>query len=281
MPIVLEPGVSVGGGVKISGAPTPALYTQLDTIASYLRNYMSSYWNNDYYEYSLDGDQYYIQDGGFDIFDGGNYTAPYLISGTTYLNDNSMPTPPTLGYSTTTATVTDTDFYYVSLGYGTSPDRRPLTMIGTRSGVGNPIGFQRAGLLGIDDPTGSISNGTVTSAFGNTLFGLTTYAFFSQTYNGRNAGSFIPAQSALYMLFGYPDWDSSFGDIGYSTTTNYKVNQGSLMYTYGANVKNILAVTVLLAKQRLEGAISNFDHYNVVAAYAQRIAQSMGIYNTL
>ena len=70
------------------------------------------------------------------MFDGGNYTMPALLDNTTYLNDSKISVPPALSYNTTTMSLTDTDFYYVSLGYEESPDKRPLTLLGTRSGVG-------------------------------------------------------------------------------------------------------------------------------------------------
>jgi hypothetical protein len=49
-------------------------YLQLNTIATYLRNYMSDFRNPSFYTYRLDGTGFYILDGGGDMFDQGNIT---------------------------------------------------------------------------------------------------------------------------------------------------------------------------------------------------------------
>ncbi len=59
-------------------APTASgvVYQQLDTIANYLRGYMSDFRNPSFYAYRLDGNGFNITDGGFDMYDSGNVTSP-------------------------------------------------------------------------------------------------------------------------------------------------------------------------------------------------------------
>lgn len=216
-------------------------YLLLDTIATYLMGYITTDLRNpNFFQYNLDGNQYQISDGGNDMFDSGNYTAPWLISNTNYTNLTTIPIPPSLGYSTTASTITDTDFYYVSLGYSTTPDRRPLTIIGTRSGVGKPIGFQKAGNIGADGG-GFLDGGIIYS--GSVINGFTTHAFYRQTYGQASD----PAICDLYILLGHNNWDSVFGTINSFASTNKGI-QGGYFYTSGATTKNILAITTLLSR---------------------------------
>ena len=120
-------------------------YDQLDTITSYLRSYITEFRNPQFFLYRLDGNQYQIVDGGNDMFDQGNYTAPWLRTGVNYVNPGSalMPIPPAITYASQSRTLTDTNFGYTSFGYtqsaGTFPAAQsliyhPLTVFGARSG---------------------------------------------------------------------------------------------------------------------------------------------------
>ena len=133
-------------------ASTVDLYNSIGALASYMSGYMSEYRNSSFYSYTLDGDATYISDGGSDMYDGGNFTTPWLISGTNYTSSASGTGsyPSRISYANTTQTLVDTSFRYASLGYGTSPDYRPLTVIGTRNTTGNPIGWQKGGNSGAD-----------------------------------------------------------------------------------------------------------------------------------
>ena len=219
------------------------LYENIGGLAAYMTGFMSEYRNPSFYSYNLDGDATYIIDGGLDMYDGGNFTTPWLISGTTYISSAGAPVtnyPSRISYSNTTATLVDTSFRYASLGYGTSPDKRPLTVIGTRSGVGNPIGWQKGGNSGADGG-GILASGFVYN--GTTVNGFTVYSYIRQTYSAGD-----PSHCDLYILLGHPSWDSTFGTINnFAAATNLGSN-GGYLYTSGAGVKNILAIATLLSK---------------------------------
>ena len=58
-------------GVPTVIAQTGDPYTQINTIATYLRNYMADFRNPSFYVYNLDGSGFYINDGGGDMYNGG------------------------------------------------------------------------------------------------------------------------------------------------------------------------------------------------------------------
>lgn len=244
-------------------------YQDLDKIATYLINYITtSLRNPNFYSYALDGNQYQISDGGNDMYDGGNYTTLWLNAGTNYTSSTTIPIPPCIGYSQTTSTVTDTDFYYVSLGYGTSPDRRPLTLLGSRSGTGGPVGFQKAGNNGADGG-GFI---TISDVYTGTIVnGFTVHAYYRQTYGQASD----PAVCDVYILLGHPAWNSTFGVINKFSNNNTGFN-GAYFYTSGAGVKNILAITTLLSRAS-PTQIPLIDVQTVVDNYTLLIKQAIGL----
>ena len=244
-------------------------YQDLDKIATYLRNYITtSLRNPSFFSYSLDGTSYYITDGGNDMFDNGNYTTLWLNAGTNYTGGSTMTIPPALSYSQTTRASTDTDFYYVSLGYSTSPDRRPLTFLGSRSGTGGPIGFQKAGNIGAD----GLGNITIADVYtGSVINGFTTHAYYRQTFGE----STDPAICDLYILLGHPAWNSTFGTINKFASTNKQI-QGAYFYTSGAGTKNILAIVTLLSRAS-PTEIPLTDIQTVVQNYTSLIGQSIGV----
>lgn len=152
--------------VSATGSP----WQQINTIILYLRNYVTDFRNPQFFTYRLDGNQYQILDGGQDMFDQGNFTAPWLRAGTNYITNQSITIPPALPYGNQTASLTDTNYYFASFGYtqsaGSFPAAQssiyhPLTMIGARSGSG-PIGWQKAGNIGADGQAGSqIQTGSI------------------------------------------------------------------------------------------------------------------------
>jgi len=232
-------------------------YNQLNTIATYLRNYVSDFRNPQFFVYRLDGTAFQITDGGNDMFDGGNSTVPYLRSNVTYWNPGSsaLATAPAVSYAVTSSTLTDTNFGYVSLGYtqsaGTFPASQssiyhPLTMLGARSGSG-PIGWQKTGNIGADG-RGSILTGSL--------------------YNGD-----------VYMLLGHPNWNSNYGSIIWSASMS-TAGQGGILYATGS-ASNLLAVTALLSRTGSTPAgaslpISASDLQTVVTNYTLRIKEAIG-----
>ena len=242
------------GRFTMSVGSTPPLptsgsvFTQINTIIPYLRTNKDSLRNPNFFTYFLDGNAYFINDAGNDMFDAGNYTAPWLRNNTNYTSGNTIPTPtPSLNYSSQSSTLTDTNFYYASIGYiqatgsypvGTQSGLyHPLTIIGARSGSG-PIGFQKAGNIGADGGgfliTGSIYSGSVVNGF-------TAHAFYRQSYGQASD----PSICDVYVLLGHPNWGSSF-DIVISSSISGTNNQGAALYATGSSTE-ILAMTTLLS----------------------------------
>ena len=156
MPLTGSIAATVGYGRIPGRSGIP--YTQIDRIAAYLRNYMSDFRNPSFYNYWLDGNGFFINDGGSDMYDNGNVTSPVVRSGTTYVSNAGYSAgayPFAVNYTNTASTVLDTDFYYASLGYiqytGTQNGAlHPLTVIGSRLAVDQPVGFQVGGNSGAD-----------------------------------------------------------------------------------------------------------------------------------
>jgi hypothetical protein len=243
--------------------------TILNTIATYLRSYMSEFRNPSFYGYNLDGTSYYIGDGGGDMYDGGNWTYPWLISGTQYTTNSETQQTFSINYSSTSATTVDTDFIYASLGYqqGTGLSAiHPLTVLGFRSTVGRSVGIQVGGNSGADGG-GARASGILYS--GTVLSGFTVHAFYRETY-----GAGDPSHCNLFILLGHPNWGSVFGTINSYANPDNDTN-GAFFYTSGAGVTNILAVQTLLSKSG--GAlVSDAECQTVVQAFANRIKLSLG-----
>jgi len=270
---------NVATAVTTSATGSP--WQQINTIISYLRGYVTDFRNPLFFIYRLDGNAYQISDGGNDMYDGGNYTAPWLRAGTNYTNPGTgtIPTTIAINYASQSATLTDTNYYYASFGYtqsaGTFPAAQsaiyhPLTVIGARSGSG-PIGWQKSGNLGADSG-GSIQTGSIYT--GSILNGFTTYAYYRQTF-GQGAD---PTVCDVYMLFGHSNWNSTFGTIAWSASLNTDSNGGALYAT--GSTSNILAVTTLLSRtgSTPSGAglpISASDIATVVNNFALRIRQAL------
>ena len=219
------------------------LYFEIEGLAAYMNGFLSEYRNPSFYNYNLDGDATYINDGGLDMYDVGNFTTPWLISGTNYTSSagSSAFFPSRISYSNTTATLVDTSFRYASVsGYAQLGTTRPLMVVGTRTGTGNPIGWQKGGNSGAD------GGGLLLSGFaynGTVINGFTTYAYIRETYNATD-----PSHCDLYILLGHPSWDSTFGTINSFADPVSNGGNGGYLYTSGVGVKNILAITLLLSK---------------------------------
>lgn len=264
---------------SVSGAIAGAPWQLLNTIMTYIRPFSASWQNPNFFRYDFDGptfaasrnqSPYFILDGGLDMFDGGNYTAPWLLAGTNYTAQNTIPIPtPALNYASGSSTLTDTSFYYTSLGY-TSSGSYPLTLIGARSGSG-PIGFQKAGNIGADG-LGSIVTGSIYT--GSTVNGFTTYAYFRQTF-GQGLD---PNICDVYILLGHPNWGSAFGSVVWTANMSTQI-QGAALYATGSSV-NLLAATFLLSRTGSTPSlpslqISSSDIQTSVNNFISRIQQSL------
>lgn len=268
---------AAGPVTSTSGSP----WQQINTIISYLRNYVTDFRNPQFFLYRLDGNSFQIVDGGQDMFDQGNYTAPWLRSGTNYIAQNSITIPPALSYASQSTTITDTNYYFAAFGYtqsaGTFPASQsaiyhPLTMIGARSGSG-PIGWQKAGNIGADGLAGTqIQTGSIYT--GSTVNGFTTYAYYRQTWGQSND----PNICDVYMLFGHPNWNSTFGTVAWSASLSTQI-QGATLYATGS-ASNLLAVTTLLSRTGSTSAgaslpISASDIATVVNNFTLRIKEAL------
>jgi hypothetical protein len=258
----------------VGGLPlAPLTSTQLNTIATYLRGFMSEFRNPSFYGYNLDGDQFFIGDGGSDMYDTGNFTYPWLIAGNDYSKSNSgnQNTAVVIGYANTTATTVDTNFVYASLGYAQTStgitNNHPLTVLGFRNTVGAPVGFQGSGNSGAD------GGGTLATAIiyaGTLIQGFTVHAFYRQT---RGAGD--PSHCNLVILLGHPRWGSVFGTISSYADPVSNGGNGYFFYTSGAGVTGILAIQTLLSKSG--GAeVTAAECQTVTQAFVNRVKIATG-----
>ena len=253
---------------------------ELVTIAQYLRNYMSDFRNPSFYAYQLDGNGFNISDGGFDMYDSGNITSPWLTSNVSYTGSSQYSLamyPSAINYQNSETTTTlDTSFNYISLGYqqftGTqSLTYLPLTVLGTRNnsiyGDGLPIGFQSGGNSGADGGGTLAANNIYT---GNTVSGFTVHSYYRQTYAAGD-----PSHCDLFILLGHSNWNSVFGTVIYNGAPVNQGSNGSALYTTGAGTKNILAIKTLLSKS--SGAQVTFNECKtVVDNFIIRIKESQG-----
>lgn len=247
MAIIFSNGFGIGASNN-GGGGSLSFFTNLNTIVTTLRNNMSDFRNPDYYFYDLDGDGYYINDGGGDMMDSANATTPWLRSNQTFTGSTSY-TPERYPYAinyvdSSSYGVRDTSFGYQSLGYasGTTTTYQPLTVIGTRATnatPGDPIGFQSGGNIGADN-SGIHVDGNIYT--GNTVSGFTVHAFYSETYDASD-----PSVCDVFILLGHPSWNSVFGNVYYGAETDNNGN-GSFLYTSGNGATNILAIKTLLSK---------------------------------
>ena len=249
-----------GFSVGTSNGGSLNFFTNLVTMSTYLRNYMSDFRNPDFYEYSLDGDTgFYIHDGGGDMYDDANATSPWLISNATYTGSTDYSTidyPYAVNYETTETTGTiDTSFGYISLGYN-YPNSLPLTVIGTRATIasaGTPIGFQCGGNIGADG-NGTFVEGNIYT--GDTVSGFTVHSYYKQTYDAGD-----PSVCDVFILLGHPDWNSVFGDVFYGGDSSNQ-GSGSYLYTTGGGAQNVLAIKTLLSKENSDEV--TFSEVNTV-----------------
>ncbi len=254
-----SPFIATGGTIITD------LSAQLNTIATYLRNYMAEFRNPNFYFYNLDGTGQQINDGGGDMYDGGNVTNPWIRAGTQYTGSSPTIVAATADYqAAVTTTIVDTDWNYISLGYA-NPSRLPLTVLGTRSTTGGPVGWQVSGNSGADGG-GTLASGMIYN--GETINGYTVYALYRCQYNAGD-----PSHCDLYILLGSPNWGSVFGTVSNFVDTNRDGN-GAYLYTSGAGVRNILAIKTLLSKN--SGVlVTSAECQTVVQAFITRINEAL------
>lgn len=227
-------------------------------LCSYLSNYMTEYKNTSFFEYSLDGTSIYINDGGNDMYDGGNFTYPVYIGLSPNYSTSSSGSNLgglALAYNTVTPTTVDGSFVYRALGY-----TRPLTILGYRSVSNTVVGFQKSGNSGAD------GGGTLSSGFiynGALVNGFTVWAFHRETYNASD-----PSHCDVYILLGHSAWGSVYGTV--TTYADPVSNGGNGGLCHMQNCTNVLSIVTLLSKS--SGVlVTTTDIQAVVDAYINRI----------
>jgi hypothetical protein len=279
MPAIASTGGAFGYGRAAAAAPASGQpFTQINAIATYLRGFMADFRNPSFYNYWCDGNAFYINDGGSDMYDNGNITTPWLRSGTTYVTNAQYSAgvyPFAVPYTNITSTLMDTDFYYASLGYtqynvstGQDATFLPLTVIGSRSSTGQPVGWQIGGNSGADGG-GLLASGILYA--GTVINGFTVHAFYRETYAATD-----PSHCNLFILLGHPSWDSTFGTISSFADPVVGGSCGGYFFTSGAGVKNILAIQTLLSKA--SGVlVTAAECQAVVTNFTLRIKQSLAL----
>ena len=283
MGITFENGFFISQNVRLTViAPTITSPSQsLVTIATYLRNYMSEFRNPSFYAYRLDGNGYYIDDGGNDMYDNpGNVTTPWLknnVERTAGIAAYSAATYPSASnyLQTSSLGTLDGDFQYISLGYtqySTSPATQsiqyhPLTLIGTRVGSGS-VGYQTSANSGADGG-GTLSSGSIYS--GSLVSGFTTHAFYRQTSNA----STDPSHCSVYILLGHTNWGSTFGTVKTYAEPVLAGGAGGYLYSSGSQSSNLVTACILLSKAS-GVAVASSEVKTVVDNFVYRVGLSLG-----
>lgn len=234
---------------------TVAINTFFNGLTGYLPAYMSEFRNASFYSYTLDGTAQYISDGGGDMYDIGNYTALYTNTGTLTAN---------LNYNDPLTTL-DTDLVYRGLGYGTSPDYRPLSMMAYRdTSTQKYLGWQKTGNMGADGGGLQISGWVHQGATVNTFV---VHAWYRQTYNAGD-----PSACDLFIFLGHSQWASSFGTFTVFAPASTDSNND---YAYTTNSTNIITIVTLLSKSG-GVAVTVAEMQTVIAAWISRIKTYLG-----
>jgi hypothetical protein len=283
MSITFEKGFFISQNVRLQViTPTTTHPSQsLVTIATYLRNYMAEFRNPSFYAYRLDGNGYYIDDGGSDMWDNpGNVTTPWLknnvqrTAGTTAWSLGTYPSSSNYLQTGSVGTI-DGDFQYISLGYtqySTSPATQsiqyhPLTLIGTRVGSGS-VGYQTSGNSGADGG-GTLSSGSIYS--GSLVSGFTTHAFYRQTSNA----STDPSHCSVYILLGHTNWGSTFGTVKTYAEPTSAGGAGGYLHSSGSQSSNLFTACILLSKAN-GVAVASSEVKTVVDNFVYRVGLSLG-----
>lgn len=261
-------GANGGSGVVIiryrrsptSSVPGNLSSKTLQEIYTTVQPYLNEYKNVDFYEYSLNGNDTFISDGLFDMYDSGNYTK--LIA------DGVLST--TLSYNTTSAstvTVNGKTSGYISLGY-----TRPLIMLG-KSATRASWGFQKSGELGADTGIANWTNFTLYN--GSNVNGYTVYAWVRQVYNAKNTHITDSDPTVCDLYFAIGDSTSTFYSSTMTTVDPQDAN--SDLSSMSIDCANVLFGTILCSKQN--GVyITEQECKNVLIAFINRLKSGLGLY---
>jgi hypothetical protein len=217
-----------GGFGKVSGGPSTSTILIFDqVIFTGLRNALAtnlnSFKNASFYEYNLDGTAVTINDGGGDMYDGGNTTALFV---------NGSQVVSGISYDASVSTVTS-NVRWQPLGWA-----RPLSLIATsQSDIVTRYGFGRSGNNGADGGGTADQLIIYTNA---TVNGFTINAWMKRVYNAGD-----PSINNLYATIGHPRFDSSFSS---TDVTTWSTNTDNDQSQYETTTKNSIVFTTLLSK---------------------------------
>jgi hypothetical protein len=224
--------------ITMSGNLSLSINSFGGTPISYIRNILyngnpSNYKNSSFYEYILDGDEYYLLDGGNDMFDSGNYTTAVEFNGSSIINTtNNLSYTNTIG-STQTFLSSNTIVNTCSLGYLT-----PLMMLTkfSTTNTSSYFGIRKIGNLGADT-AGTKDSGYV---YPTNSYGVSCLGFYQRVYN---AGT----DSSVCDLFFIISTNSLTGNsIYYPSNGSTDIQDCGLLYR-GSDVANCIFGNVLLS----------------------------------
>ena len=211
-------------------------------IRTALVNNLASFKNASFYEYTLDGNETFISDGGGDMYDGGNYTNFYVNGSTVATN---------IGYQSATNSTYSTTHRYAALGYA-----RPLMcMAAANKDLSSRFGWGKSGNLGADGGGSQTGTTIYTNA---TVNGFTVNAWMRNVYNAGD-----PSVNDMYATIGHPNWSSTFTA---TNATSYGSSTDDGFSQYESTSTNSLVICSLLSKN--SGVI-------VTAADAQAVLTSI------
>jgi len=252
----------------------------LNTIAVYLRNYMTEFRNTNFWAYKMDGTNVYILDGGYDMFDTGIFITPWLLSGDRYDLAEIEPAAYSqiIQYDTVTETTVDTSLKYISLGYileeepntehnneQINQSLHPLTVLCYRPS--GPVGWQNGGEIGADG-TGEANRGYV---YENVIVnGFNVYAGYRQVWGAND-----PTICQLVILLGHSSWGSVFGPVEIISHDSDTQFCRFVMYA-GDGSKNIMALFTLLSKPNTDSnvPIPTAELETVIFNFTKRIKEA-------
>lgn len=191
-----------------------------------LRNYMTAqrarYRNASYFEYTLDGSPSVINDGGGDMYDGGNIVQ---------LKDNSATTVGRIDYNVDNSLVSNVR--YGGFGY-----QHPLINMATSGSTNRRFGWASTGNLGAD---GGGSFGTQRVYNTSTVNGCIVHSIlFNKAYNAGD-----PSVNHLFVTLGHSAIGSSINEINVESTTN---STDSDVSQYETTSTNCVTFRILLCK---------------------------------
>lgn len=230
-------------------------------FAAYMAGFRSEIKNPNFYNYTLDGNDFSITDGIADMYDVGNFTYAWY-TGNTPVHSSSQTNPSgavPLSYAINPSGTIDFNMTYASTGWALNGSTQPLSMIGARTGTNQTIGFQKAGDIGADGG-GGLDQGVFYNAA--IIQGFTVYAFRRQTWSTGD-----PSVCDLYMLIGHSAWGSVYGTVNSFAHTLNQTNGG---HFYMTGTTNVIAITSLLSKPS-GGLVTTAELETVVQAWVNRL----------